>query len=143
MPPSGGPVAVALIYFGPLLPLCGRAWRFLGLLVGAHSLLLAPPAGPALAPGPGLQLGLRQHVHQDLVGAHGLHQEGREEGTAQGEIFLPLERAVWKGIWGDKAREGGDFFRMSLVQSWQYRCFIIAKSSWPGAVQRGRTITFF
>lgn len=32
-----------------------------------------------------LQSGLRQHVHEDLVGAHGFHQEGWEERQAKGK----------------------------------------------------------
>lgn len=45
--------------------------------------------GPPLAPRPGLQSGLRLHVHQDLVGPHGLHQERGEERVEEGECWRP------------------------------------------------------
>lgn len=35
--------------------------------------LLSPVLGTPLAPGSGLQSGLWLHVHEDLVGPHGLH----------------------------------------------------------------------
>lgn len=44
----------------------------------------APPPVPPVAPWPWLQPGVRQHVYQDLVGPHPLHQEGREEGEEEG-----------------------------------------------------------
>lgn len=53
-------------------------------LIFLKNLFFSAPAVPPVAPGPGLQLGLRQHVHQDLVGPHPLHQEGREEGEEEG-----------------------------------------------------------
>lgn len=42
------------------------------------------PAVPPLAPRPRLQPGVRQHVHQDLVGSHPLHKEGGKEGEEEG-----------------------------------------------------------
>jgi len=39
---------------------------------------------PTLAAGSGIQPGIRQHVHQDLVGPHRLHQEGGQEGQEEG-----------------------------------------------------------
>ena len=43
-----------------------------------------PPSVPPVAPRPRLQPGVRQHVHQDLVGPHPLHEEGRKEGEEEG-----------------------------------------------------------
>ena len=42
------------------------------------------PPVPPVAPRPRLQPGVRQHVHQDLVGPHPLHEEGRKEGEEEG-----------------------------------------------------------
>lgn len=38
-----------------------------------------------MAARPRLQPRLWQHVHQDLVGPHAVHQEGREEGEEEGK----------------------------------------------------------
>lgn len=47
--------------------------------------VFSPFLGPPLALGLGLQSGLWLYVHQDLVGPHRLHKEGREEGMEEGE----------------------------------------------------------
>ena len=46
----------------------------------------SPPVVQTVVAGSRVQSGLRQHVHQDLVGPHTLHQEGGEEGEEEGRL---------------------------------------------------------
>lgn len=76
-----------------------------------------PSAGPAVAARAGVQPGLRQHVHQDLVGPHRLHQEGGEEGEAEGE--------------GGGPEEGGGDCRGAVLTL----CATVPPKADPGAVE--------
>lgn len=59
--------------------------------------VLSPPTGSPLAPELGFRPGLRQHVHQDLVGAYRFHQEGGQERPTEGEGLRPrrLSGCIW------------------------------------------------
>ena len=61
-----------------------------------------------MAPRPRLQPGVRQHVHQDLVGPHALHEEGREEGEEEGrEEECEEEGISLSAVSGGQRKDGG------------------------------------